>query len=462
MVGIILSFLFLIISIYLIFIHYIKLSKKTINNDSIFTSAGIYIFFIIMLLISIILYIFSLYNFQMKNLKSAWLLFSIAAFIQFIAISGLLSYYYEYIINEEEIIINHILLKSRRFKLNKIKYILNYRNYYFYDKYNKNLFSLSKDILGVNNFVTKIKLKANLINYNERDLADNISKVYTNMEAETLINIGKDYRDKYYKRIRNAKLQGVLSFLIYFSVIFLMCVIKSWLYLFFLIFMPIVVLGVFSPLKKGHEKDLRLSNFELGIRNYLKNNKVKGSCKYFLKIVTCWSLAFFSLGFIMSLIFIPISLSSPKSYEDMIYIEGRLQHGYYIEDEYIAISIDDINRQYRLSSIYVKYFDYTFFDDVKIGDKVSLYIEDREHNGKYEGEKIKISYLYYLKANDTVYFNYEDMVNGWIRNNNIGKVSSYVFGGISIASILVIGISYLVYLKKRKSESISIFEITDE
>lgn len=456
MVGIILSFSFSIISIYMVVIHYIKIRKKSINNDSIFTSTGIYLFLIIMLIISILFYIFSIYNFYIEIFTSAWLLFSIAAFIQLIAIWGLLSYYYEYKINEEEIIISHILLKSRRFKLDQIKYILTYKNYYFYDKYNKVLFSLSKDIVGINKFVTTIKSQANLINYNERDFTDNISKVYTISEEETLINIGKDYRDKYYKRIRNAKVQGVFSFIIFFSLILLMCFLKSWMYLLFLIFMPIVILGVYSPLKKSHDKDLKLSNFELGIRNYLRNNTVKGSHKYIFKIITYWSLGLFSFGFIMSLMFIPLSSSSLKSYEDMIYIEGTLQYGFSIEDEYIAIAIDDINHQYRLSSIYIKYFDYKFFDDVKIGDKVSLYIEDRYHIGTYEGKKIKISYLYYLKVNETEYFGYDDMVNGWISNYNIGKVLSYIFGGISIASLLVLGICYLVYINKRKSEFIYI------
>lgn len=167
-------------------------------------------------------------------------------------------------------------------------------------------------------------------------------------------------------------------------------------------------------------------------------------------------------GLIAGLVIFAITLigtitSTPVSRNELTPISGEFEYyrhqssgGLYTHKSYIAIGIKGHKTEYHLSSIEKDEFDYSFLEEVNVGDIITLYIDksdDRELSVKGV-DKEKWNYFYTLKAGNKEYFSYDDYLKGYNDNKNLGIGVMYFGLTIMVSAPIVILISYFVCKKK--------------
>ena len=150
-----------------------------------------------------------------------------------------------------------------------------------------------------------------------------------------------------------------------------------------------------------------------------------------------------------------------EDYYALMPITGKLE--YYREqngkNKYIAIGLYDVPTEYRLSSIYLDEFDYSFFDEVEAGDTITIFIDNSKDHEITLGVPRKLyNYFYYLAADGKEYFTYEDYIKSHERNDNVAWIIVGVGITIFVVATVALIIGYLVCKKRKKEEDIEIYK----
>ena len=205
--------------------------------------------------------------------------------------------------------------------------------------------------------------------------------------------------------------------------------------------------------RKSDKSDESLEN-----KHKFTNKKIKGaSGDKFKKIfIVCTCFMILGIAFMLPLLGI---LGEEQNYDELIPITGKLE--YYRETTgsgYIAIGFYDMPTEYRLCSIYLDEFDYSFFDKVKAGDSVTILVDnskDREFSLRDVSKK-QWNDFYYLEAYGKEYFTYEDYIRGRDRNNKVGFIFVVVGTAAFVAATVTLISAYFVCKKRKKEEDIVI------
>ena len=219
-----------------------------------------------------------------------------------------------------------------------------------------------------------------------------------------------------------------------------------------------LAVNIFSMLS-GMKKELGLNDVSLGNKHKFENKKVKGASKYKFKRITAVCISGMFLGIVLLLPLLLIS-GEKQDYDDFTQITGKLE--YYRKhtgrNSYIALGFYDMETEYRLSSIYLNEFDYSFFVEVKKGDTVTVLIDnDKDREFSLRGiDRKRWNHFYYLAADGNEYFTYNDYVISRERNDRIGFIISMVGIAIFAASSVALVSAYFVCKKNEKAEDIVI------
>ncbi|MDE5593699.1 MAG: hypothetical protein K2I75_07190 [Clostridiales bacterium] len=327
----------------------------------------------------------------------------------------------------------------------------------FYGEYDKRLFLADAMTNGITVLI-------GLINERKSDGANEIQEEAHAQEKAVLAKLGREYRASYKERRKKFLICfPTFSILLLSFVILPLCfgrtdtvriVVLGILLLFALVISSFVF---FSDIKTELSKD----DVWLGDKYKFTNKKVKGASKHKFRM-TCILCA--GLAFVGATLMLPLlgMFGERPNYDEYTPVTGRIEYcreqtGKY---SYIAIGLNDMPTEYRLDSIYLDEFDYSFFKEVKIGDKVTIYVDndkDREFSQRGVSRKQWNSF-YYLSSNRKEYFTYDD----YVKSNEYNDMVSCVIAGIGttiiVASAVTIPVTYYVCKRRAADEEIEIYK----
>lgn len=392
------------------------------------------------------------------NDKTAlWGMYGLFLFFAVIGLLGLFDVYFDY-----EAICGNVVYVHRFFRVKKICVDdirrIDWRGslVWFYGKGDKSLFFADS--------LSGIRQLARMIDERKSDEAKKAREESAAEEDIILAKIGREYRASYKKR----KKKTVISFFIG-GAAFLAAIVSL------LVFVRAgaaytVVLGLLSAgvlticffiVLSGMKKELYGDDVSLGNKHKYDNKKVKGASKnkFTAICVVCGVFMFFGAVLTLPLW---LTLGEEPNYDEYTHVTGTLEYcrekgGRY---RHIAIGLYGVPTEYRLDSIYLDEFDYSFFREAKVGDTVTIYIdngEDRESYSRDSDRKV-FNHFYYLATDDKEYFTYDDYVKSRERNDLVGFVIGGVGVALFVASAVAIPISYCVCKKRRRGEEIEIYK----
>lgn len=328
----------------------------------------------------------------------------------------------------------------------------------FYDKNNKLLFMLDKFTLGVNDFIY-------LLNDRKHNEVNEDFQEDTSAEEKTILaKIGREYRESYKERRKKfliASSTGGIAVIAAFVLLFFLIGTKTYMMIFIGIVSAVAVLLFINVDLSLMKKDLSLSDVSLGNKYKFTNKKVKGASKHkFIQhFILCITALFLGAMFMLPLIG---GLGNIPNYDEYKPITGKIEYareqtGKY---NYIAVALYDIPTEYRLSSIYLREFDYSFFDEVKKGDTVTIYIDDSKDNeitSNRFGRKL-YNEFYYLATEDKEYFTQENYIKSHEHSDKVVLTLVGIGTAIMVASTVGMIVSCVVYKKRKKQEDIVIYK----
>ena len=197
----------------------------------------------------------------------------------------------------------------------------------------------------------------------------------------------------------------------------------------------------------------------LGFKHRLKNKYVKGSAKAKLKPRLLATISLFMSALFMGLISLGISAASRvTSKENLVPISGNLEYAEEVKNG-IIFGIKDNNTQYRITSYATKYFNELFWDEneLSLGDPITVYVDSTEEirNTKTK-DKENWTYIYTVIVNDKEYFTYDNYLEGYNSNKQLGIIISIVSLIVSAGFGVGIIVSVIIYKKNSKNENIEI------
>ena len=462
--GIIISILFIFISVAIQVAHFIKPKEnKNLNTVSTYSSKGYRVFVSIFALSMLVFYILAIISFINNNFDNGWMLVIMGFIFSIVSNAWLLIDSFSVdIIDDKTITIKRLFKDDVTFDISQIRYISSkYRsNMMFLDKDKNKLFSISQEKGGVDAFIKHIKnsgyLLATIFNEEKEVNIKAAKDYYSDSDIAIFTEIGEEYRASFENRVKKTKSKtlaiGLLICIIIIALRFI-----SWLFIIFILFVPIPLMIYYYVLIDKYKSELTKSNLELGFNNYQKDSRVVGSSKIKYKKNSNSILVVMVLCLIMSLIGLAvISTKMDHSYDEMIEVRGTLKYQYENNGKhaFYCIAINESENEYRLSSIYLQYLNKDIKKNVSEGDEIILYIEDDYHEGSYRGKPVNVAYFYYLEANGVVYFGYDDLVNGWKDNHDVGVLMTKICLSILVGSIIIMLTNYRKYKRNKEKETI--------
>lgn len=278
------------------------------------------------------------------------------------------------------------------------------------------------------------------------------------LDIEKYERFGKEIRSQKEKIIKSSKFSFLFTMI--FSIALSICIgilVEPVFFALAILFLAISIM-TYSTRKKTIEKNYDFDDFNLGIRYFTTCKSYIGHHKKVFKSIRVLTIVLFIISAsIGSFTLVWVSDFTPTDYSTLQEINGTLKYGIE-EDSYIALGIYGSDIEYRLTSIYKDEFNYSFFDDVVIGDNVTLYASKTTINGNNTntGEDCKLANIYYVKSNGLEYFGYNQMLKAEVDNYNIALAMSIVFCSISVLSLVGLVSGYLYYKKNEKLEKYSV------
>ena len=322
----------------------------------------------------------------------------------------------------------------------------------FYGKEHKRLFFVDSFTPGIGKLIELINEKQ-AEGMNGDSLNDTFSE-----ERAILEKLGREYRASYKERrkkliktflpVSMAVVVAIVLLLILLYCDTIMVVLIGLLTAFASLFCLFSILSVMK-------KELNQDDLSLGNQYKFTNRRVKGANRNrFIKIsVTC--VLFMIMGLLLLLPLIGI-FGEKQSYDEFVPITGKIKYVYEQRgrNRYVAIGFSDVPTEYRLTAIYLREFDYSFFDDVEIGDTITIYVSDYDDRG---GDK-KWNEFYYLASEEKEYFTYDNYVKSVEHNEKVAFTVVGIGIAIFIAATAVLISSYVVCKKREKEEDIIIYK----
>ena len=389
---------------------------------------------------------------------SLWAIYGIFLFFAVVCLLMLCDLYFDYeAIKGDEVYVRRFF-KIKIINVNDIRRIHNGQLYIgFYDEYNKRLFLADAMTNGITVLI-------GLINERKSNAETETPKETRVQEKAVLEKLGREYRASYpVRRKRFLRNFSVFSILFLPALLLLMYFIGSYtaqiifigvLYAFALVICLLICLN-------NMKTELSKDDFWLGNKYQFTNKKVKGASKHKFRMSCILCASFMFLGATLMLAFLGVFSEEPN-YNEYTPVTGRIEYcreqtGKY---RYIAIGLYDMPTEYRLDSIYLDEFDYSFFKEVKIGDKVTIYVDNsKDIEFSLRGvSKKQWNSFYYLSTKRKEYFTYEDYVKSREHNNMAANIIAGVGVTMFVAAAVVIPISYFVCNRRAVDEEIEIYK----
>ena len=399
-----------------------------------------------------------------KNAVGLWCIYGIALLFSLLALLLIFSLYFTFeAIKGDEV-------HARRFfktKIIKVSDIRNINNLgmmtVFSDRYGNALFYADSPTKGLYDLIR-------MINERRAALGDdaNETKLYSEEGEALLIKMGQEYRASYGERRKKFVLKFVLI-----AVGALIAIVLSLYFLNPRALDEVVMIGVMGAFALAlcgfsflttMKNELKRDDLTLGNAYKFKNKRIKGASKDKFKKTRLVCLPLLIAGVIVGGIAAAVWATSDKeySYDEYKAVTGTVEYcreQSSMKNSYIAIGLKDNPTEYRLDSIFVYEFDYSFFDEVKAGDTITIYIDTGEdHTFSMKGvSKKRFNSFYYLEANGKEYFSYDDFVKSHERNDRIGDAIIVVGLAACAAAAIVLIATYFVCKKREKVEDIDIY-----
>ena len=332
----------------------------------------------------------------------------------------------------------------------------------FYDRYNKVLFYADSATQGIYVLIGLInERKADIVKEDPEQ-----EEIYSEEGKALLLEMGQEYRANYNKHRKKFILISLtvgMTIVVILGIIFALVSddVNTAVFLGVLCALAVIIFVVAVSIAKGRE--LSKDDFSLGEVHKYDNKKVKGASKDKFKKMRIYCLPVIILGAIVAVIMTVVWALGPKeySYDEYAPLTGKIEYcreqpGRY---NYIAIGLEDVPTEYRLTSIFLRELDYSFFNEVKAGDTVTIYVDtsdDRSFSMRGVSKK-KFNSFYYLEANGKEYFTYEDFVTSHKRNDAIGVMIAAIGIAAGVASAAALIITYVICKKREKYEEIEIY-----
>ncbi len=468
MVVFILDIIFILVVAFSIFLVFKKASSTKTNYD-VKTTAGRFphVFSFICIALGVALNILSIVFYFKENKDGQYATCFCGLFFDIMGLILLVIVRLTY----EAILDNAVIIK--RFKTKQINIIdiahiqTVPAGFIFFDKNFNKLFSLDGMTGKKNDFMDVLIKKSSELGGKILFSVNNMTVPLTNTEnnsedlseKQTYELIGKEYRAN---NLNSNKEQRGVFFIFLFmalAMIGLSILIKRY---YLILFVPLMFIGygkINKTAKETKESQKKLNDYQLGVNTFLQCKKVKGYGKRKIKNLklSCFIIGplFLIIGLVCGL---GAGLSKITPYSKMNEVTGIVEYASEIiddDDTIIVLGIENDPIEYRLESKYYDYFDLEFFDDVKIGDKITIYVENdkpSKQKSKIDKTKEKYNNFYYLKANDIEYFSYKNYKDGFMHDRNIGIILGCVFASIGIGSFVVFAILYSKIKKEEKDE----------
>lgn len=396
--------------------------------------------------------------FTWKDQTALWCIFGIFVTFAVLFLALLYELYFTYAaIRGDELYIRGFF-KTKKINVNDIRRIENGAKVAeFYGKQNKCLFRASLMTKGVGELI-------GLINQKNSVGGREIQNEARTQEKDILTQIGREYRASY--RVRRKKLItnfSVGSGLVLLAIVLLLYFIGSstaqiiGLGILYAVAFAINLFACLNNMKTELSKD----DVWLGNKYQFTNKKVKGASKHKFKMICILCVSIMFLGATLMLALLGVFSEEPNYYE-YTPVTGNIEYcreqtGKY---SYVAIGFYDMPTEYRLDSMYLDEFDYSFFKEVKVGDKVTIYVDNgkaREFSLRGVSKKQWNSF-YYLSTSRKEYFSYDDYVKSREQNNMVACVIAGVGITMFVSAAVTIPISYFVCKNRATDEDIVIYK----
>ncbi|MDE7107848.1 MAG: hypothetical protein K2O39_05940 [Clostridiales bacterium] len=394
--------------------------------------------------------------FTWNDQTSLWAIYGIFLSFAIICILMLCDLYFDYeAIKGDEVYVRRFF-KIKIINVNDICRINNGPLYIgFYDEYNKRLFLADAMTNGITVLI-------GFINERKSNAETETQKETRVQEEAVLAQLGREYRASYKERrkkfLRNF---SVFSILFLPALLLLMYFIGSstaQIIVIGILYAFALMISLFACLN-NMKTDLSKDDVWLGDKYKFTNKKVKGASKHKFMMICIVSICFMFIGGLSMLPLLSVFGEEPN-YDEYTPVTGcieycREQTGKY---RYIAIGFYDMPTEYRLDSIYLDEFDYSFFKEVKVGDKVTIYVDnDKDSEFSIRGvSKNQWNSFYYLSTSRKEYFTYDD----YIKSNEHNDMVTCVIAGLGIttfvAAAVTIPVAYFVCKRRATDEDIVI------
>ncbi|MCH5163933.1 MAG: hypothetical protein J1F36_02830 [Clostridiales bacterium] len=463
----------ILLTAYLLMIIFYKNSDKKIIYEFSTGPAKLFvvlsnIFFwlsFIIISLEIVIYFFT------RNEFALWIVYGIFAFV---AILGLLMLY-DNLFNYEAIKSNdlyvHRFFTTKTISISEIRQVdIEGLGLVFLDKDGNKLMGISIETPGIDTFLSLIneRKKGEIINLDifVRTPEDDDEEAITQYESkvnDVLSQIGQDYRKEYPNNRIKFKIISILLAVIGIPAlsITLLLLGRDIISVLTITLLLTTVALITIPLNISKmDKELKNDDIWLGNKYYFQNKMVVGSNRRKFKSTRNFCIFIIVFGVFFAIITTVASLQQPTVIDDFIPITGKLE--YYQrtsgKNEYLAIALEGMATEYRLSSVYVDGFDDSFFDEVKKGDIITIYLNDLNEKEFHSNstDRKKWANFYMLTTETKEYFSYEDYINEF--NNNIKMAFIMMVGSIAfiIGAIVAMPISYKLYKKRVREEHLSL------
>lgn len=465
MYRIVLSIVSLILFVLLIVLVIIKYKKLLVilKEYELHTTykKGLSIFCYVFFALSFIIEGVSLPLHFSNTLDGYWVCFSMGWFFFLLTFIVFCDAFLNFEALNDKILYAYRPFKEKQINIEDIKYISVFSmEVKFFDKHQKVILTTSSANSGIQKIVEKIKIDHPICDF--VNPLDRIEQIKNSNDYETIRKyemFGKELYDNKDKAIKNLKITLFVIFALLACVDVLVCAFsKDWFNLLWLILMFIIAPFVYSFTINNQNKKYELDMFELGYRHFKECKSYIGHSKYIFNGIKINCLIWIIFGLIFGSCMLAFSLAFKiTDYSDLIKVQGTIEYTYESnsDSEYIAFGILEDDVEYRLSSIYLDEFDYSFFDEVKENGHLVVYAKDKVTNGtnQLNDEKVEVCQIYYVKFNGVEYLSYDSMLKSEIKNNNVTKIMAVVSYSISLLSLLLLIVGYIACKKNEKRET---------
>ena len=457
----------LVVLLYVCLIIYINNKKKNLDKSKydMVTTGVVFVnvFGYILAVICILMMIGGIIALVISNNKIAfWSLLGFSLFFYVLCFILLIDNNFSYEAIKDDEFIVYRFMKEKRIKIRDVKVIRINGPQVFFVRAN----GLNFCMADVNTpFLGEI-IAYMQSNYNIESIQGNVINAvketeldYDDKKVQIYKKIGKEYKDKLIKNENKNKIISIILLIV-------LCLIS----IFISILIDIIILGIvlivmfivfYNVMNKNRKKELEETYYNLGCKYYFKHKFVVGHGKTTFSRIRLVSIIYLILGLLFSLILL-IPDHKRVDYNTLVEVSGQVEYcfEYSGENKKIVFGLVGDNTEYKLRSIFVDDFDFSFFDEVKINDYVIFYIDETNYEELNNNDygKTRETEVYFVEANNKQYFNEENYIKGLTDDDRIKYIMGFIGVSVAVVSVITLIGGYVYYKNNSKKEYINAFE----